>query len=76
MPELAPALSRIQFETLLALADGEKGPETLARLGISRTTLNQRYRVLRDALGARTNAHAVALAYHEGILVPRRRQER
>ena len=64
-------LNPSEFEALLALCEGETTPETAARLGLHHNAVSQRRQKLFSVLGARTAAHAVALAYHEGILTPR-----
>jgi DNA-binding NarL/FixJ family response regulator len=66
-------LTARQLDVLLAIAEGEVTNEIAADLGISPLTVCSHRKKILFALGARTAAHAVAIAYHEGILQPRRR---
>ncbi|MFC7535498.1 LuxR C-terminal-related transcriptional regulator [Actinoplanes sp. GCM10030250] len=73
-PVLAPHLQ----ETIESLAAGETAREMAARLYISTNTVKSRLRTLYRQLGARDQAHAVAIAFRLGVLrtmdgpVPRR----
>lgn len=61
---LAPHLQ----ETLESLAAGETAREMAARLYISTNTVKSRLRTLYRLLGARDQAHAVAIAFRLGVL--------
>ncbi|WP_309238430.1 helix-turn-helix transcriptional regulator [Actinoplanes aureus] len=61
---LAPHLQ----ETLESLAAGETAREMAARLYISTNTVKSRLRTLYRQLGARDQAHAVAIGFRLGIL--------
>jgi DNA-binding NarL/FixJ family response regulator len=61
------------LEALLGAAEGETAGETAERIGVDPQTIHElRFRVV-DELDARCITHAVALAYHTGLLVPRLR---
>jgi DNA-binding NarL/FixJ family response regulator len=62
-----------QLDVLLAVAEGDVTNEIAADLGLSPLTVKLHRKRINSKLGARTAAHAVAIAYHEGILQPRRR---
>ncbi|WP_328468056.1 helix-turn-helix transcriptional regulator [Actinoplanes sp. NBC_00393] len=61
---LAPHLQ----ETIESLAAGETAREMAARLYISTNTVKSRLRTLYRQLGARDQAHAVAIAFRLGVL--------
>ena len=61
---LAPHLQ----ETLESLAAGETAREMAQRLYISTNTVKSRLRTLYRQLGARDQAHAVAIAFRLGVL--------
>jgi DNA-binding NarL/FixJ family response regulator len=63
---LSPRLHQV----LQGLAAGESTTETAARLGISEDTAKTHRRRLYEQLGARSGAHAVAIAGRRGLLVP------
>lgn len=63
-PVLAPHLQ----ETIESLAAGETAREMAARLFISTNTVKSRLRTLYRQLGARDQAHAVAIAFRLGVL--------
>ncbi|MEV6306349.1 helix-turn-helix transcriptional regulator [Actinoplanes sp. NPDC051861] len=63
-PVLAPHLQ----ETIESLAAGETAREMAARLYISTNTVKSRLRTLYRQLGARDQAHAVAIAFRLGVL--------
>lgn len=55
-------------ETIESLAAGETAREMAARLYISTNTVKSRLRTLYRQLGARDQAHAVAIAFRLGVL--------
>jgi DNA-binding NarL/FixJ family response regulator len=57
-------------DILQALAAGENLPETAARLHISEDTVKTHRRRLYQRLGARSGAHAVAIASRIGLPLP------
>ncbi|BCY07504.1 helix-turn-helix transcriptional regulator [Actinoplanes sp. L3-i22] len=63
-PVLAPHLQEI----IESLAAGETAREMAARLYISPNTVKSRLRTLYQQLGARDQAHAVAIAFRIGVL--------
>ncbi|MEU4563057.1 helix-turn-helix transcriptional regulator [Actinoplanes sp. NPDC023936] len=63
-PVLAPHLQEI----VESLAVGETAREAAARLFISPNTVKSRLKALYQQLGARDQAHAVAIAFRLGIL--------
>lgn len=66
------ALLSIREEHILfAIADGLTNPEIARELGLSEQTISVCAGALFEKLGARNRTHAVALAYHRGILKPR-----
>ena len=66
------ALTPRQYDTLLLLASGETGVSIAAELGIRPDTVHVFTVQLKAKLGAKTTAHAVAIAYHTGLLTPTR----
>lgn len=64
-------LTRREEEILLGLADGLMVNEIAAELHIAAETAKGHAQSLRQKLGARNAAHAVALAYHRGLLTPK-----
>lgn len=64
LPVLAPHLQEI----IESLAAGETAREMAARLYISPNTVKSRLRTLYQQLGARDQAHAVAIAFRIGVL--------
>ncbi len=67
----SPLLSEMEWDLLYGLADGESQAELAARLHVHERTVPAVSMRLRTKLGARSEAHAVARAYHLGLLVPR-----
>lgn len=65
-------LTQPEEEILFAIADGLSTVEIADELGISPETVKTYVPRLIDKLGARNRCHAVALAYHRGILTPLR----
>lgn len=61
-------LTQRQFDTLLLLADGETGSTIAAELGVRPDTVHVFTAQLKAKLGAKSTAHAVAIAYHTGLL--------
>lgn len=71
-PTCAPlTLSTRNEQVLLALADGLSNEEIGAELHLSTKTIKCYVKELLDRLGARNRTHAVALAYHHGLLRPK-----
>jgi DNA-binding NarL/FixJ family response regulator len=70
----AQLVNPLLMDVLYAAADGEKPAETADRLGVIPNVVHQRRFHLVDVLGARDITHAVALAYHTGLLIPRVRR--
>lgn len=62
-------LTSRQRQVLQLVAAGLNGPAIAAELDISIATVKFHLRDLRAALGARTSAHAVAIAFHRRLLV-------
>jgi len=63
-------LTELETEVLFGLTEGELTGDTADRLGKPEGVIGlSRWRI-RQRLGAHTDAQAVALAYHKGILVP------
>jgi DNA-binding CsgD family transcriptional regulator len=63
-------LTEFELEALLGLCEGETQFETADRLGRPAAIVGSAIWRVRHLLGAKTDAQAVALAYHKGILVP------
>lgn len=61
-------LTARQLECLRLLAAGYRPPEIARRLYIADRTLKTDLKHLREALGARTTPHAVAIGYQRGLL--------
>lgn len=61
-------LSRRERQVMTLLADGATGVEISERLHISPETVRNHLRAAREKLGARTRAHAIALAVQRGEL--------
>ena len=57
-----------QLDTLLLLASGETGTSIAAELGVQPNTVHVFTVQLKAKLGTKTTAHAVAIAYHTGLL--------
>jgi DNA-binding NarL/FixJ family response regulator len=55
-----------QQEVLRYIAAGATNPEIARELGISTETAKSHVRDILSALGARSRAHAVAIAFREG----------
>jgi DNA-binding NarL/FixJ family response regulator len=61
-------LSRRQQDVLALVAQGASDPEIAAQLCLSDKTVSWYVKEIRSRLGARSRAHAVALALQHGIL--------
>lgn len=63
-------LTRLQLESLKTMASGLTNADEAACLGEGHTAdaIKDRRRRVREKLGARTNPHAVAIAFRAGIL--------
>jgi DNA-binding NarL/FixJ family response regulator len=57
-------------EILFAYADGRTTDEIAVELQLSPQTIKHYSKHLLVKMGARNRTHAVALAYHRGLLVP------
>jgi DNA-binding CsgD family transcriptional regulator len=67
-PRLTDALSRRELEVLEGLTRGERTEEMALSLHLSTHTVRSHVKSALRKLGARTRAHAVAIAYREGAL--------
>jgi DNA-binding CsgD family transcriptional regulator len=65
------ALSPREEAVLFAIADGLRDADIAEELEIALDTVKAHVKHLLGKLGARNRAHAVALAYHHGLLIPR-----
>lgn len=63
-------LTKRQIDILLGLAEGMTNGEIAADLWIAEQTVKFHMSALLEAMDAKNRTHAVALAYHRGILVP------
>jgi DNA-binding CsgD family transcriptional regulator len=68
----SPELTIREEQLLFAFADGLNNVEVAAELFLSVETVKSHSRGLLVKLGAKNRTHAVAIAYHRGILVPLR----
>lgn len=64
-------LSARQIQILALLAEGYPNADAAAMLGVSTETVRTHVRVILRKLAARDRTHAVARAYHHGLLPPR-----
>jgi DNA-binding CsgD family transcriptional regulator len=62
-----------ELEVLALVAEGYSTSEIARALWITEETVRTHVRRLLDRVGARTRAHAVAIAYREGLWVEDRR---
>lgn len=67
-PKLCDALTSREREVLEALAIGDRSEDMAEGLHLSVHTVRSHAKTLMRKLGARTRAHAVAIAYAEGAL--------
>jgi DNA-binding NarL/FixJ family response regulator len=67
-PSHTVRLTDAQFAVLVGLASGEEAKETGQRIGRTENTIKTHRRTLYKALGARSGAHAVAIASDLGLL--------
>jgi len=63
-------LTAREEEMLFAMADGLTNAEIAGELHIAKATVKFHVDGVLRKLGARNRTHAVAIAYHRGILVP------
>lgn len=56
------------MQILEMIAGGKKGPEIAKELWLARETVKSHVKSIREKLGASTQAHAVSLAYRQGLL--------
>jgi DNA-binding CsgD family transcriptional regulator len=74
-PARAPSTRNVtprELEVLALIADGHSTREIAQMLWITDETVRTHVRRLLNRLGARTRAHAVAIAYREGLWGPDR----
>jgi DNA-binding CsgD family transcriptional regulator len=63
-------LTEAEMDVLLQLADGMSVHESAQERGVTDNTIKSERKHLMQKLGSRNGAHAVALAYHRGVLQP------
>lgn len=63
-----PPITRREYQSLVGTALGMTRPEIAETMGVGHETVRVFMRRMFDKLGARSGAHAVAIAYQEGIL--------
>ena len=61
-------LTEKQREIVVALANGQSVPKISKQTGLAKTAIDSRIITARKALGARTQAHLIALAVKHGDL--------
>lgn len=61
-------LTKRQVQVLQALADGEGTDDAAVLIGIGWETLRTHLKHAKKALGAHTQAHAIALAMRKGLI--------
>lgn len=69
-PETWPRISATQLEYLTDMARGLDKVETATKRSKSTHTVKTQLSIIYRELGARCAAHAVAIAYTEGLLPP------
>ena len=67
---LGDPLTARERQVLDGLAEGLGNAEIAAEMFLSADTVKDHVKHLLTKLGARNRTHAVALAYHRGLLVP------
>lgn len=70
----APRVTPRELEVLALIAEGYATREIAQTLWITEETVRTHVRRLLDRLGARTRAHAVSIAYREGLWAPPERE--
>jgi DNA-binding CsgD family transcriptional regulator len=65
--ETKPAITRRELEVLALIAHGYSTAEIARALWITEDTVKTHVRRLMSRLGARTRAHAVAIAFRNGL---------
>ena len=63
----APRITPRELEVLALIAEGCSTGEIARRLWITEETVRTHVRRILERLGARTRAHAVSIAYREGL---------
>jgi DNA-binding CsgD family transcriptional regulator len=74
-PRVGP-LTQTEHEALIAVAEGLSAVEYAAEIGVPEHRVKHKLEQARRKLGAKTTAHAVALAYHEGLILAPARARR
>lgn len=69
--EFVKELSDREMQVLLLLADGMDQREIALELDLGYNTVASHALNIREKLNAKTTTHAIALAFHLGILIPR-----
>lgn len=69
-PALKEPLTAREEQILFAFTEGLTDREIAAELFLSRETVKQHVSQVLAKMNARNRTHAVALAYHLGLLVP------
>jgi DNA-binding NarL/FixJ family response regulator len=64
----APRVTRRELEVLELIAEGLSTRDISRRLWVTEETVKTHVRRLLSKLGARTRAHAVAIAFRRGVL--------
>ena len=62
------SLTRRELETLKLIADGLSNKEIASTLWLSVETVKSHVRAIHATLGAQSRAHAVAIAFRQGLL--------
>jgi DNA-binding CsgD family transcriptional regulator len=72
-PRAAPRITPRERDVLELVADGYSTAEIARALWITEDTVRTHVKRALTRLGARTRAHAVAIAFREGLWAPERR---
>jgi DNA-binding CsgD family transcriptional regulator len=72
-PRAAPRITARERDVLELVADGHSTAEIARALWITEDTVRTHVKRTLARLGARTRAHAVAIAFREGLWAPERR---